>query len=108
MTQYGLDANVVQSICLVFSKFEKIQQVTLFGSRAKGNFQSGSDIDLTIKNSDISHTDMLNIQIALDDLDLLYKIDLLNYNTIKEPALKDHIDRVGVVFYEKKSEFYRI
>ena len=30
-----------------------------------------------------------------------YTVDLVNYHTIKHPELKNHIDRVGLPFYEK-------
>lgn len=30
--------------------------------------------------------------------------DILNYDTLAEPALKTHIDRVGIKIYTKSSE----
>ncbi len=41
------------------------------------------------------------LSVKLDDLNLPYNIDLVNYQTINEPALKEHINRVGIVFYSK-------
>jgi hypothetical protein len=39
----------------------------------------------------------------LDDLLLLYKIDLSIFHKIENPDLIDHINRVGITFYEKNS-----
>lgn len=67
---------------------------------AKGNFRANSDIDLALKGA-IDFTTLLKIEKSLDDLLLPYKIDLTNYHKIKNKDLTDHINRVGVLFYEK-------
>ncbi|MBN2637466.1 MAG: nucleotidyltransferase domain-containing protein [Bacteroidales bacterium] len=68
----------------------------LFGSRAKGNYNRGSDIDLTIKGDNLTLNDVLDLSIDLDDLMLPYKFDLIIYDRIKEKDLIDHILRVGI------------
>ena len=47
-----------------------IKKVLIFGSRSKGTYREGSDIDL------------------------------LDYNKKKGTPIVDHIDRVGQIFYE--------
>lgn len=97
--EFGLSNETIQSIRAVFSQYKHIGKVWLFGSRAKGNFHSGSDIDLAIKSEQITASELLQIQVDLEELELLYKIDLVLYHTIKEPVLREHIDRVGILFY---------
>lgn len=97
--EYGLSNETIESLRNVFARYQQIGQVWLFGSRAKGNYHSGSDIDLAIKSERFPASGLLDIQIELDKLDLLYKIDLILYDAIKEPALREHIDRVGKLFY---------
>jgi predicted nucleotidyltransferase len=41
------------------------------------------------------------IENELDDLLLPYKIDLSIFENISNPDLIDHINRVGIIFYEK-------
>ncbi|MEE4462456.1 nucleotidyltransferase domain-containing protein [Azotobacter chroococcum] len=65
--EIGLPPQAVESIRQVLGRFPGIEQAVLYGSRAKGNFRTGSDIDLTLKG-DLSHRDQLNIELALDDL----------------------------------------
>ena len=104
MTKYGLKQSTVQDIQKVFSTFSEVEEVVLYGSRAKGNFKNGSDIDLTIKGENLNLKIINKISFCLDDLYLPYTFDLSIFNHISSPELIDHIQRVGKVFY-KKNEF---
>jgi predicted nucleotidyltransferase len=100
---YGLKPDTIAKIYDVFKKYENIEEVILYGSRAKGTFRDGSDIDLTVKGKNI-HVKMLNKIIQdLDDLLLPYTFDLSIYDHIKNPDLLAHIKMVGVGFYTKNS-----
>jgi len=57
---------------------------------------------LTLKGTELTHHDLLDIALALDDLLLPYKIDLSLHHQIDNPHLIDHIDRVGKVLYEAR------
>ncbi|MDV3353125.1 nucleotidyltransferase domain-containing protein [Leptothoe sp. ISB3NOV94-8A] len=74
----------------------------MYGSRAKGNYRPGSDIDLTLMGRDISHEQLLAIEHQLDDLLLPYLFDLSIFSHIENPDVIAHINRVGLTFYEKK------
>ena len=76
----------------------------MYGSRAKGNFKNGFDIDLTIKGENLNLKIINKISFCLDDLYLPYTFDLSIFNHISSSELIDHIQRVGKVFY-KKNEF---
>jgi len=94
----GLPAASIKAIQRVFHRYPGIQQVVLYGSRAKGNFRPGSDIDFTLKG-ELSYQELLRIARELDDLLLPYKIDLSLYQQLDNPALIEHIDRMGKLFY---------
>ncbi|HEX2963746.1 MAG TPA: nucleotidyltransferase domain-containing protein [Ignavibacteriales bacterium] len=99
--RFGLDENIIEQIKAVFAYFPEIEEAVLYGSRAKGNFKNGSDIDLTLKGESISYNTFNNISLSLDELMLPYLIDLSIYTQIDNPALIDHIKRVGICFYRK-------
>ena len=84
----------------VFARYPQVEQAILYGSRAKGTFRNGSDIDLTLKGDALTHRELGKIDMELDDLLLPYKIDLSLFRQIDNPNLIEHIERVGVVFYE--------
>ncbi len=100
MEKFGLKQSHIDAITGVFLKYPQVEYAILYGSRAKGNFRANSDIDLALKGT-IDLTTLLKIETSLDDLLLAYKIDLTNYHKIKNEELIDHINRVGVLFYEK-------
>ncbi|WP_439554772.1 nucleotidyltransferase domain-containing protein [Dyadobacter sp.] len=97
---YGLKENTIAAIQEVFKKYSLVNKVLLYGSRAKGNFRNGSDIDLVMVGESLTLSDQFKIEMELDDLLLPYKIDLVIYHQIENEQLIGHIDRVGVVFFE--------
>lgn len=98
MNQFGLSPETIGQIQSVLAHYPVVEQAILYGSRAKGNYRAGSDIDLTLRGN-ISHHQLLAIQNELDDLLLPYSLDLSLFNTLSYPPLLDHIQRVGVIFY---------
>lgn len=99
--KYGLNDSVISELQGIFRKFPNIDKVKIFGSRAKGNYREGSDIDLALigKNA-IPFKEMMDINIKIDDLGLLYKVDLVDYGKKQGTPLGKHIDRVGKPLYE--------
>jgi predicted nucleotidyltransferase len=92
----NLDEITLQKICNIYRQEEKIKKLILFGSRAKGTAKAGSDIDLAVIGDGIGFREICQLGTKLDDLDLPYEIDIVNYNTISNTKLKEHIDRVGI------------
>ncbi|HZM04980.1 MAG TPA: nucleotidyltransferase domain-containing protein [Candidatus Saccharimonadales bacterium] len=99
---HGLPEKVVAQICAVLSEHAEVEKVILYGSRAKGNYKPGSDIDLTLLGSALTPKILGQIQSEFDDGPLPYRCDLSIFSKITTPDLLDHIQRVGVVFYEQK------
>jgi len=83
----------------VFSAQPAVSEVILYGSRAKGNYRPGSDIDLTLKGKGLSMEQLMDISLKIDDLLLPYKVDLSIFEEIDNPDLMDHIHRVGKVVF---------
>ena len=98
--KFGLSDTVVKELQDVFRRHANIEKVLIFGSRSKGNYRAGSDIDLAVVGKGIDYRQLLDISMEIDDLELLYSIDLLDYQTKVGTPIGDHIDRVGQVFYE--------
>jgi predicted nucleotidyltransferase len=98
--KYGLPERTLDTLNSIFTKYQGIKQVILYGSRAKGNYRNGSDIDLAIvTDGTFSYTDLLHISSDFEDSDMPYFVDALVYNELSNQELKSHIDRVGKVLY---------
>jgi uncharacterized protein len=97
---YGLKEEQIKSIQNIFASNPRVDEVFIFGSRAKGNFKPGSDIDLALKGKKLLFDDVLALHAKLDDLDLPYTFDIVNYEQINNHDLTDHINRVGISFYK--------
>lgn len=101
MENFGLSTNDINKINSIFKQYPEINEVLIFGSRAKGNFRDNSDIDLAIKGKNVSLSILQKIEIELDDLYIPNYFDLLIYDKIQNQELIDHINRVGKNFYKK-------
>ncbi len=97
----GLDQDEILKMQEIFSRHENIDKVILYGSRAMGNWKPYSDIDLTVIGKGVTLEQIHEIENDLDYLLLPYKIDLSIRNQIKNPDLLEHINEVGVPFFEK-------
>jgi len=99
---HGLPAAAVEQIRNVLARFPAVEKAVLFGSRAKGTFKPGSDIDLTLHGLELTPATLGAIADELDELLLPYRIDLSIFHRIDHEALCAHIKRVGQAFYEKQ------
>lgn len=100
--KYGLPQSAIQKICVVLARYPQVDKAILYGSRAKGTYKNGSDIDLTLRGgTDLTLNVIYKILDDLDELLLPYTIDLSIFNNIGDPDVIEHIQRVGVTFYEK-------
>jgi len=99
--KYGLKNRDIKYIIESIKTFSEITEVVLFGSRAKGNNQNGSDVDLAIKGENITHSTVTRLSYLLnEEKPLPYYFDIVHYEKIGEPELTEHIDRAGIVLYE--------
>lgn len=97
LSQFGIPTSLLEKMSETFSNYPDIQKVTLFGSRATGNFRNGSDIDLSISTQ---KPDLIaTLRIELDDLNSPYLIDLVDENNLTNQALLKQIRESGVVIY---------
>ena len=96
--QTGLSVGLLDSLNSIFSNYPSVKQVKLYGSRAKGNFRHGSDIDLTFIGH-ITHDELMDIDELIDDLLTPYTYDLSILTDIDNHELLKHIERVGLVIY---------
>ena len=85
----------------------ELQAVWLFGSRAMGRHQQGSDIDICLEAPQLRHSDRLRLMAAVDDLLLPWRVDLVLRQEL--PAeLEAHLQRVGRCIWETSTPSPRL
>lgn len=99
--KFGLEQHIIDNLITIFEENPNVDKALVFGSRAKGNYRPDSDIDIAIKGQDLNTDDIIAMSVAFEEKGITHKIDLINYHTIKEPDLIDHIDRVGIELYSR-------
>ena len=101
---FGLIDTDLNNIRAVISKHSDVETAFIFGSRAKGNYRNGSDVDIALKGTSLNYKTIVEISSELNEETLMpYHFDILNYHTINNDDLINHINRVGVSFYEANS-----
>jgi predicted nucleotidyltransferase len=79
-----------------------VERAVIYGSRAKGNYKPGSDIDITLyaaQGLNIDYRELADLLDEIDDLLLPYSVDLSVFTQINNPELCEYIERVGKVMY---------
>jgi len=100
--KHGLKEST-EEIREIFSRYPQVEKAVLYGSRAKGNYKNGSDVDLTLDGGDdLTMNVLYRIMDDIDDLLLPYSFDLSILKDIQDHDVLDHIRCVGVLFYERK------
>lgn len=105
--RFGLKEQSIEAIRAVLAAHPSVKKALLYGSRAKGTFKAGSDIDLTLCGAALTLKELGDIAEELDDLLLPYQIDLSIFDRLDHAGLREHIERVGVVFYRREGEVER-
>lgn len=100
-TEFGLKHATMDKMNLVFARFNEIEEVIIYGSRAKGNFKNGSDLDLTIRGEKMDYKGLADLETQLDELKLPYTIDLSLHLKIASEELLEHIQSVGKIFWKR-------
>ena len=102
---FGLSRRALDLLRGVFLNYPAIDRAVIYGSRAKGNYRYGSDIDIALEGRALTFDDLLCIETALDDLMLPWGIDLSLLSHIDNPALLNHIARVGKTLWVRENAF---
>jgi predicted nucleotidyltransferase len=103
MNAFGLKDSERELIRGILRRHPEVAEAKIFGSRAKGNSQPGSDIDLALWGN-VSASLVATIAGELDELPLPYAFDVQAYDAINHQPLREHIDRVGQTFYARTGE----
>ncbi|MDZ7858615.1 nucleotidyltransferase domain-containing protein [Sphaerotilus sp.] len=92
---FGIAQRHLDALRQVFARHATVDQVLVFGSRARGTARPGSDIDLAVMAPRMDDAEFTTLWNEIDALPILFKIDLLHWDRITNPALKQNAAREG-------------
>ncbi len=99
--KFGLEKETIDKINSVLVKYPEIEEAIIYGSRAKGNFRQGSDIDITLKGKNLKDEIRSKVWLDIDDLNTPYLFDISVFHLLNSGSLTEHINRVGQTLYQK-------
>lgn len=97
---FGLAQRHYQSLVDVFKRFPSINTVLIFGSRAKGTAKPHSDFDLAVIAPHMSDDEFSTLWSEITELPIIFKLDVLHWDRISNPQLKEKIIKEGKCFYK--------
>ena len=100
----GIDLKYNKILEKIFEKHNFIDKVVIYGSRAKGNFSNRSDIDFVVYGQPIDRFELYKVVNEIEESSLPYNTDIQLISNVKNAQLLYHIDRVGKIFYQRKSD----
>lgn len=97
---YGIRQNLYDEMIKVF-KNTNIDKVYLFGSRARGDFNATSDIDIAVEFLDNDKSNLIKLYTKLKELNTLYKFDIVDMSMLDNSKFKKEIEKDRVEIYKK-------
>ena len=87
-------SEIIEKVTMICKK-NNVKRLDLFGSFATGTATPTSDIDFAVKGC----KDILKLEDAVEKIETLRKIDVVDYDTVRNQYLKEDIERYGKQIY---------
>ncbi len=101
MDATGLSDTILNQLRETVARWPEVEKLVLFGSRARGDFRPGSDIDLAIFAPRLSDREFAHLWNTIDDLPIAFKLDILHWDHLDNAALREQIQKEGMTLYER-------
>ena len=98
---YGMTDDELQLLCSLFARHKEIEQVILYGSRARGTHKPFSDVDITLLGVGLTRSHLSRLMADIDESSLPYFFDISLFAKLTNPDLIEQIEQTGVVLYRR-------
>lgn len=96
--RFGIRENLYNEILNLLSD-SNVKKAYIFGSRSRGDYKVSSDIDLAIDFVDDSNDNSIKLYSKLEELNTLYKFDVVDISLLKNDKFKQEIEKEWVQIY---------
>ena len=100
MTPFGIHEDILERIIAHFRQFPAVQKVVIFGSRARGDFKPGADVDIAVYAPGMPTEEFGRLWNRLDDEPVIFTLDVVHADRVTSSALRERIDRDAKVVYQ--------
>lgn len=98
--------NELHLLCSLFARYKEIEQVILYGSRAKGSNKPFSDVDLTLLGIGLTRSHLNRLMADIDESSLPYLFDISIFAKLTNPDLIEQIEKTGVILYQRENNAF--
>ena len=99
--RYGLDESEQRELCGIFASIPEIEEVVIYGSRARGSHRPTSDIDITLKGEGLTEAHLSLLDDRLYYSSLPYLTDTSIFDRLRNPDFVANIRRDGKTLYRR-------
>jgi predicted nucleotidyltransferase len=103
---YGMTDDELRLLCSLFARYREIEQVVLYGSRARGTHKPFSDVDITLLGIGLSRSHLNRLMADIDESSLPYRFDISIFSKLTNDALIEEIEKTGVVLYRREGSAF--
>lgn len=100
--KYGLSDRSMKELLEILTSVPEIEEASIYGSRARGDYWPASDVDLSLRGSRLTRRSLRELNDKLYESHIPYFFDTHIYSEIKSPQFKANVDRDGVVLYQRQ------
>ena len=90
----------------LFARQKQIEQVILYGSRAKGTNKPFSDVDITLLGIGLNRSHLNRLMADIDESSLPYLFDISLFDKLTNPDLIKQIEQTGVILYQREEKAF--
>ena len=102
LASFGVEPYIANKLLAVFDTTPNLAAVWIYGSRARGTHRRESDIDLAVDAPDMDHDEFLRLKGRIEDLDLVYRLDVTHLQSAKNEDFRARIERDKKLFWEPR------
>lgn len=100
--EFGLEPFALAELRALCDRQSGLRQVWIFGSRARGDWRSRSDVDLAVDAPDWTAQEFSRFEDAIKQLPMVYRVDAVLWQSIMTEQFRAHIERDHKVFWESR------
>ena len=103
LNEFGFRQKDMDFMIHLFREYPEIEKVIIYGSRGRGDFEHGSDVDIALEGKEITSETVSCIHTKLEEESPTYLwFDVLHYDSLKNQKLKEQIEKYGKLFFIKE------